>query len=149
MVIDDQGCIKDARPPPRQPRDATIGRCSLCRSESDWLIGINATRASLANSRKGGSSPPADGLGPTSLIVKRERPGWALSRTYFNLISTSPENGSYTGKWIILNLSRMRKTTRQTHRIWREQADALLICTGKPAQVKETSKKVSERSPQL
>ena len=50
---------------------------ALCRSESDWLIGINATRALTGyNSRKGGFflTPCGRVQTPTlSLLVKRER----------------------------------------------------------------------------
>ncbi len=131
---------------------------ALCRSESDWLIGINATRALTGfNSRKGGFflTPCGRVQTPTlSLIVKREQARLSfVPRTYFNLISTfTYENGSYTGKWIDPQFVRDEKDSyAKADRIWDEsKADSIAaLCTCKPAQVEETSKKVSERSPQL
>jgi DNA topoisomerase III len=131
---------------------------ALCRSESDWLIGINATRALTGfNSRKGGFflTPCGRVQTPTlSLIVKREqaRLGF-IPRTYFNLLATfSVNKGSYVGKWIDPKFSRDDKDSHaKADRIWdEEKADHIQArCSGQPADVEETSKKTSERSPQL
>jgi DNA topoisomerase III len=131
---------------------------ALCRSESDWLIGINATRALTGfNSRKGGFflTPCGRVQTPTlSLIVKREQARLSfIPRTYFNLLATfSLNKESYIGKWID---PKFTKDERDSHakadRIW-DEAKANQIqaqCSNKPAQVEETSKKTSERSPQL
>lgn len=131
---------------------------ALCRSESDWLIGINATRALTGfNSRRGGFflTPCGRVQTPTlSLIVKREQARINfLPRTYFNLFSTFTfDQDSYIGKWIDPKFVKDEKDNQaKSDRIWDEKtADQILAqCTGKPAKVEETSKKVSERSPQL
>ncbi len=131
---------------------------ALCRSESDWLIGINATRALTGfNSRRGGFflTPCGRVQTPTlSLIVKREQARINfLPRTYFNLLSTFTfDQGSYIGKWIDPHFVKDEKDNQaKADRIWDEQrADQILAqCTGKQAQVEETSKKISERSPLL
>ena len=131
---------------------------ALCRSESDWLIGINATRALTGfNSRRGGFflTPCGRVQTPTlSLIVKREQARINfMPRTYFNLFSTfSFGNESYVGKWIDPTFVKDEKDNQaRADRIWDEaRADQILTqCTGKQAKVEETSKKISERSPQL
>ena len=131
---------------------------ALCRSESDWLIGINATRALTGfNSRRGGFflTPCGRVQTPTlSLIVKREQARINfLPRTYFNLLSTFTfDKGSYIGKWIDPHFIKDEKDSyTRADRIWDEKkADQILTqCTGKQAKIKETSKKISERSPQL
>jgi len=131
---------------------------ALCRSESDWLIGINATRALTGfNSRKGGFflTPCGRVQTPTlSLIVKREQARLSFTpRTYFNLLATfSLNKESYIGKWIDPKFTKDEKDSHaKADRIWDEsKANQIQAqCSNKPAQVEETSKKTSERSPQL
>jgi DNA topoisomerase-3 len=131
---------------------------ALCRSESDWLIGINATRALTGfNSRRGGFflTPCGRVQTPTlSLIVKREQARLNfVPRTYFNLFSTFTfDHGSYVGKWIDPKFVKdLKDSQTKADRIWDEKrADHIRsLCTGKIARVEETSKKISERSPQL
>ncbi len=131
---------------------------ALCRSESDWLIGINATRALTGfNSSKGGFTLTPCGRVQTptlSLIVKRELAREIfVPRTYFNLLASfSFGAGSYIGKWIDPQFVKDEKDAHaRADRIWEEaQADGIMArCAGKKAAVTETSKKISERSPQL
>ncbi len=131
---------------------------ALCRSESDWLIGINATRALTGfNSRRGGFflTPCGRVQTPTlSLIVKREQARLNFQpQTYFNLLATFTfDQGSYIGKWIDPQFVKDKKdSSTRADRIWDPtRADQILAqCAGKQAQVEDTSKKVSERSPQL
>ena len=131
---------------------------ALCRSESDWLIGINATRALTGfNSRRGGFflTPCGRVQTPTlSLLVKRERarlafvskPFWTLSAHF------SYSTGSYDGRWIDQNYSKDPEDVhKKADRLWNpEDADALIKkCAGKPAAVTEESKKSSQSSPPL
>jgi len=136
----------------------TLEDAALCRSESDWLIGINATRALTGfNSRKGGFflTPCGRVQTPTlSLIVKREQARLSfVPRAYFNLLATFRlDHDQYTGKWIDPEFVKNEKDPHaKADRIWDEdKADRILSqCAGKSAQVEETSKKTSERSPQL
>ncbi|MFT5730932.1 MAG: DNA topoisomerase-3 [Desulforhopalus sp.] len=131
---------------------------ALCRSESDWLIGINATRALTGfNSRRGGFflTPCGRVQTPTlSLLVKRERarlefiskPFWTL-RGNFHF-----DSGSYEGKWVDQAFIKDPKDAhKKADRLWKaEDADALIKkCEGKPATVTEQSKKTSQSSPPL
>jgi DNA topoisomerase-3 len=136
----------------------SLEHTALCRSESDWLIGINATRALTGyNSRKGGFflTPCGRVQTPTlSLIVKREQFRQSFVPVPYNiLLATFEAAGSrYTGKWIDVAF---KKDPNNTHakadRIWEpEKADAIVTkCTGKPATVEETSKQSTQGAPQL
>lgn len=131
---------------------------ALCRSESDWLIGINATRALTGfNSRRGGFFLTSCGRVQTptlSLLVKRERarlefvskPFWTL-RANFDFSS-----GNYEGRWVNLEFIKDPKDAhKKADRLWKtEDADALVEkCEGKPAAVTEQSKQTSQSSPPL
>jgi DNA topoisomerase-3 len=131
---------------------------ALCRSESDWLIGINATRALTGfNSRRGGFflTPCGRVQTPTlSLLVKRERARHEfVSRPYWNLLAHFTFNDeSYEGKWIDTAFVKdPRDPYIKADRIWKtEDADAIIArCTGKPATIQEESKKTTQNSPQL
>ncbi len=131
---------------------------ALCRSESDWLIGINATRALTGfNSRKGGFflTPCGRVQTPTlSLLVKRERirKGF-IPRSYYNLFSTfTHDKTSYIGKWIDADFSPTNeKPEQKADRIWDEtKADEIIAkCLHGSAEVSEVSKESSQKSPQL
>jgi DNA topoisomerase-3 len=131
---------------------------ALCRSESDWLIGINATRALTGyNSRKGGFflTPCGRVQTPTlSLLVKRERARLAfVSRPYWNLHGLfACKDQTYEGKWIDAAFAKEASDPHdRADRIWNLD-DALAIiakCTGKPAIIEEQSKKNTQNSPQL
>jgi DNA topoisomerase-3 len=131
---------------------------ALCRSESDWLIGINATRALTSyNSRKGGFflTPCGRVQTPTlSLMVKRERsrldfvakPFWNLQATFACGLS------QYQGKWVDPQFARESgATTERADRLWdKEQAEAILAkCRGHAAEVEEHSKKSTQGAPPL
>lgn len=131
---------------------------ALCRSESDWLIGINATRALTGyNSRKGGFflTPCGRVQTPTlSLLVKRERARLDfIPQPYWNLQGGFVSgNEVYEGKWIDANFSREAgEPLTRADRIWtKEEALAIIArCTGKNATVEEQSKKNTQNSPQL
>jgi DNA topoisomerase III len=131
---------------------------ALCRSESDWLIGINATRALTGfNSRRGGFflTPCGRVQTPTlSLLVKRERIRLGfIPRPYCNLLATFVHpGGSYPGKWIDPAFVKDQNVPDgKEDRIWNPgEADRIVdACTGQPAKVVDTNKKSSQRSPQL
>lgn len=131
---------------------------ALCRSESDWLIGINATRALTGyNSRRGGFflTPCGRVQTPTlSLLVKRERARHEfVARPYWNLLAHFLcNNESYEGKWIDLSFTKDPDDPyKRADRLWQSStADAIIAqCTGQPAVIEETSKKSSQGAPQL
>ncbi len=131
---------------------------ALCRSEADWLIGINATRAlTCYNSRFGGfrKTPCGRVQTPTlSLLVKREKERRVfVPATYWELHAQfSCGAVQYEGVWIDPAFA---KNEEQVHgrrnRIWEQQQAAEIVdrCLGKPAQVEETSKKVTKGAPPL
>lgn len=131
---------------------------ALCRSESDWLIGINATRALTGyNSRKGGFflTPCGRVQTPTlSLIVKREQVRLNFVPVPYSTLQATfaAEGTAYTGKWIDPDFKKdPDKPYAKADRIW-EPEKALQIqqkCTGQPAEIQETSKQSTQRSPQL
>ena len=146
----------------RQLRDdkemIPLEHAALCRSEADWLIGINATRAlTCYNSRHGGFSKTPCGRVQTptlSLLVKREQERLAfIPKDYWELHAQF-ECGSvrYQGVWIDAAFKKDQEDPDgNKKRIW-EEARAKAIaekCAGQPAKVTEESKKSSQAPSQL
>ena len=131
---------------------------ALCRSEADWLIGINATRAlTCYNSRFGGfrKTPCGRVQTPTlSMLVKREKERRAFVPTdYFELHGKFiSEDVRYIGVWIDTGFKKSPELPHgRQNRIWKkEQAETIISkCTGKKAVITETAKKSSQASPPL
>lgn len=131
---------------------------ALCRSESDWLIGINATRALTGfNSRRGGFflTPCGRVQTPTlSLLVKRERIRKDfIPKPYYNLFATFLyEDKSYVGKWIDPDFSQDKdKPGLKADRLWdTAKVDEIIAkCLKGPSQVYEKSRESTQKSPQL
>ncbi len=135
-----------------------LAQAALCRSESDWLIGINATRALTGyNSRRGGFflTPCGRVQTPTlSLLVKRERARIEfVPRTYHTLSAEFTfDGGNYTGKWIDPAFKKdPADPHRRADRIWTEADWQAIIarCRNEAAAVSEESKETRQSSPQL
>jgi DNA topoisomerase III len=104
-----RSAIDDIKPATRW--DA-LGAAAQARSEADWLVGLNATRALTCKARQGGYSGGVLSVGrvqtPTlALVVQRdlEREGFASQRFYeveVRLLATQgePQHTFYVGKWI-------------------------------------------------
>ena len=131
---------------------------ALCRSEADWLIGINATRALTSfNSRHGGfrKTPCGRVQTPTlSLLVKREAERRAFRPTdYWELHATFDcSTISYEGVWIDTGFKKDPDLPHgRRNRLWDKDKAAAIVtkCTGKEATVEETSKKSSQAAPPL
>lgn len=131
---------------------------ALCRSEADWLIGINATRAlTCYNSRFGGfrKTPCGRVQTPTlSLLVKREAERREfVPATYWELHGTFTCGPvGYQGVWIDPDFARDDEQAHgRRNRIWEESraADIVERCQGQPATVEETSKKSTKGAPPL
>jgi DNA topoisomerase-3 len=80
------------------------GRAARSRSEADWLVGINGTRAMTAfNSRDGGFFLTTVGRVQTptlSLVVEREEKiRKFVSRDYWEVHGFDAQAGQYEGKW--------------------------------------------------
>ncbi|WP_137922132.1 DNA topoisomerase III [Hydrogenophaga sp. 2FB] len=128
------------------------------RSEADWMVGINGTRAMTAfNSRDGGFFLTTVGRVQTptlSIVVEREEKIRAhRSRDYWEIHgSFLAEAGEYPGKWFDPNFKKPTgddvDPELRADRVW-SQREALAIAEavrGKAASVKEESKPTTQAS---
>ena len=127
------------------------------RSEADWLVGINGTRAMTAfNSREGGFFLTTVGRVQTptlSLIVTREEKIRAFqSREYFEVHANfAAQAGQYAGKWFDPKFKKSDDPEAKADRLWKaEDAQAIASAVqGQPATVTEESKPSTQASPLL
>ncbi len=128
------------------------------RSEADWLVGINGTRAMTAfNSRDGGFFLTTVGRVQTptlSIVVEREekirrhvaRPYWEIKAAF------AAQAGEYEGKWFDPKWKKNPDDAElRADRVWNE-ADAQAIaqaCRNQPASVTEEAKPSTQSSPGL
>jgi DNA topoisomerase-3 len=127
------------------------------RSEADWLVGINGTRAMTAfNSRDGGFFLTTVGRVQTptlSIVVEREekirahvaRPYWEVRATF------DAQAGQYDGKWFDPKFKKDEDAERRADRLWNERdAEAIADAVrGQPATVTEEAKPSTQSSPLL
>ena len=128
------------------------------RSEADWLIGINGTRAMTAfNSRDGGFFLTTVGRVQTptlSIVVEREEKiRKHVARDYWEVKANfDAEAGQYEGKWFNPTWKKNPDDVEQrADRLW-NAADAEAIakaCLGQPAVVNEEAKPSTQASPLL
>lgn len=135
-----------------------LADAARCRSESDWLVGLNATRAfTCFNSRHGGFNITAAGRVQTptlAILANREVEIQSFEPTpYFEVhASFVITAGEYSGRWID---EAWRKDPKNPHaraeRIWdRDQAETIRNrCAGKTGRVRETKKAQTQIAPQL
>ncbi|MFM8364658.1 MAG: DNA topoisomerase III [Verrucomicrobiota bacterium] len=134
-----------------------LADAAVCRSESDWLVGINATRAMTAFNSKGGGfqlTPVGRVQTPTlAILAEREEKIRAFQpRPYFEVFADfGVASGSYRGRWFDENFKKSDDETAKAERIWdRATADALVAkCTGKPGVISEEKKPTTQIAPQL
>jgi DNA topoisomerase III len=137
-----------------------LADAAVSRSEADWLVGINGTRAMTAfNSKSGGFYKTTVGRVQTptlAIVVEREQKiRNFVSRDYWEVIGTfQAEAGAYPGKWFDERFVRPEKdgdSDLRPERVW-DQAKAEAIrekCLGKPGIVTEESKPSTQLSPLL
>ena len=135
-----------------------LADAARCRSEADWLVGINGTRAMTAfNSRDGGFFLTTVGRVQTptlSIVVEREEKIRAFqSRDYWEIhASFAAVAGEYPAKWF--NPAHKKDADDaeiKADRVWSE-GDAQTIADavrGKKATVTEESKPSTQASPLL
>jgi DNA topoisomerase III len=136
-----------------------LADAAVCRSEADWLVGINATRAMTAfNSKSGGFHLTTVGRVQTptlAIVVEREeRIKNFVPRHYWELHGTfTAAAGEYRGRWFDEKFARDRNGDAElkAERCWsQDQAEVLRNkCLGKPGVVTEESKPTSQVSPLL
>ncbi len=131
---------------------------AVCRAESDWLIGINGTRAMTAfNSKTGGFHLTTVGRVQTptlAIVVEREQKIRKFKpRDYWELeASFTCAAGEYPGRWFDPNFKRPEGDEHATaFRLWdRARAEAIKVkCEDKPGTVTEESKPSTQLSPLL
>jgi DNA topoisomerase-3 len=127
------------------------------RSEADWLVGINGTRAMTAfNSRDGGFFLTTVGRVQTptlSIVVEREEKiRKHVPRDYWELrASFEAQAGVYEGKWLDPAWKKGDDPEARADRLWTaEQAEAIArACRGQSAAVTEEAKPSTQSSPLL
>src|SRR5947207_2588469 len=127
------------------------------RSEADWLVGINGTRAMTAfNSRDGGFFLTTVGRVQTptlSIVVEREEKiRRHVSRDYWEIrASFDALAGQYDAKWVDPGFKKDEDADRRADRLWdKAKADAIAAAVlGKPGKVTEESKPSTSASPLL
>jgi DNA topoisomerase-3 len=135
-----------------------LASAAVCRSESDWLVGINGTRALTAfNSRNGGFqlTPVGRVQTPTlAIVVERDQKIKSfVPKGYWEVHATfAAKAGAYPGRWFKEDFSRTEDNPdTRAERLWTE-ADARAIeakCRGKSGIVTEEKKPTTQLSPLL
>jgi DNA topoisomerase III len=127
------------------------------RSEADWLVGINGTRAMTAfNSRDGGFFLTTVGRVQTptlSIMVEREEKiRKHVARDYWEVkASFVAQAGSYDGKWFDPKFKKGDDEHARADRLWdAKSAEAIqAACLGQPATVVDEAKPSTQSSPLL
>ena len=154
-----QGAIRDGFARLRPGREMEgLGDAAVCRSESDWLVGINGTRAMTAfNSKTGGFHLTTVGRVQTptlAIVVEREKKIREFKpRDYWEVEAEfSAKAGSYKGKWFDEGFKGKNDDEHaRADRLWEiARAEAIRAATqGKPGEVSEESKPETRMSPGL
>ena len=132
------------------------------RSEADWLVGINGTRAMTAfNSRDGGFFLTTVGRVQTptlTVVVEREEAiRKFVSRDYWEVHAEFiAAQGVYTGRWFDPKFDKNAKENledaeRKDNRLWSKAAadTVVMACKGQSGNVSEESKPATQMSPPL
>ncbi|MDZ4314300.1 MAG: DNA topoisomerase III [Azonexus sp.] len=154
-----QGAIRDGFSRLREGKEMQgLGDAAVCRSESDWLVGINGTRAMTAfNSKTGGFHLTTVGRVQTptlAIVVEREKKIREFkARSYWEVEGEfEAKAGSYIGKWFDEGFKGKENDEHaRADRIWEQsKADAIRAATlGKPGIVTEEAKPETRLSPLL
>ncbi len=154
-----QGAIRDGFAHLRAGHELQgLGDAAVCRSESDWLVGINGTRAMTAfNSKTGGFHLTTVGRVQTptlAIVVERERRIREFkARSYWEVEADfAARAGNYTGKWFDEGYKGKEDDEHaRADRLWDEKrAEAIRAATsGKPGLVTEEAKPETRLSPLL
>jgi DNA topoisomerase-3 len=137
-----------------------LADAAVCRSESDWLVGINGTRAMTAfNSKSGGFQLTTVGRVQTPtlaiLVDREEKIRKFQPKDYWEVHATfQAQAGEYVGRWFDENFQKTKNGDNpdaRAERLW-NQTQAQTICDkceGKPGIVTEESKPSTQLSPLL
>ena len=127
------------------------------RSEADWLVGINGTRAMTAfNSKEGGFYLTTVGRvqTPTLAIVaeREDKIRRFVARNYWEVRAKfDARAGHYEGRWFDEAFKKSDDPDARAERLWEEAKAAAIVaaCNGRPGEVSEESKPSTQLSPLL
>ena len=130
-----------------------LADAAVCRSESDWLVGINGTRAMTAfNSKTGGFHLTTVGRVQTptlAILVEREdRIKNFVSKDYWEIHGTfQAKAGEYPGRWFDEKFTKKDgEADLKPERLWeaKRAEDIRTKCLGKLGIVTEESKPTTQ-----
>jgi DNA topoisomerase III len=142
----------------RSDRDMQpLADAAKCRSEADWLVGINGTRAMTAfNSKEGGFYLTTVGRVQTptlAILVEREEKIRAFAaRDYWEVNARfGAKAGEYPGRWFDPNFKKDEDAERRPERLWSAAQAAAIAeaCQGKTGIASEETKPSTQLSPLL
>ena len=153
------GAIRDGFANLRSDQDMQpLAHAARSRSEADWIVGINGTRAMTAfNSKGGGFYLTTVGRVQTptlAIVVDREKKikGF-VPRDYWEVKATfAAQAGDYDGKWFDPKFKKSEDDPeRRDNRLWTaaEAEQIVAACKGKPGIVTEEAKPSTQLSPML
>ena len=135
-----------------------LGEAATCRSESDWLVGINGSRAMTAFYKEllGGFQVTPVGRVQTPtlaiLVEREEKIRNFKARPYFEIHGTfAVAAGTYPGKWFDEDFKKSDDEDAKSERLWdRAKADEIQAkCQGKTGTVSEERKPTTQAPPLL
>ena len=135
-----------------------LAEAAVSRSEADWLVGINGTRALTAfNSQEGGFHKTTVGRVQTptlAILVEREEViKKFIPHDYWEIHgSFSAKAGNYNGRWFDEKFSKEKKDSEhKAERLWdQKKAETIRVkCQDKAGIVTEESKPTTEVCPLL
>lgn len=134
-----------------------LADAAVCRSESDWLVGINGTRAMTAFNSKGGGfqlTPVGRVQTPTlAILAARETKIREFkSRTYFEVFGDfEVAAGAYRSRWLDEKFKKGDAEDGRAERLWDKAAAEAIVakCEGKPGLIEEEKKPSTQASPLL
>ncbi len=153
-----QNAIRDGFASLREDKDLLpLADAAKSRSEADWLVGINGTRAMTAfNSKEGGFYLTTVGRVQTptlTILVEREEKIRAFkSRDYWEVHARfAAKAGEYGGRWFDPDFKKEDDAEKKAERLWTaaQAEDIRAACEGRPATVSEETKPSTQMSPLL
>jgi DNA topoisomerase-3 len=153
-----QSAIREGFASLREDRDLLpLADAAKSRSEADWLVGINGTRAMTAfNSKEGGFYLTTVGRVQTptlAILVEREEKIRAFQpRDYWEIHARfGAAAGEYPGRWFEPGFKKDDDPERKPERLWKaERAEAIAAaCSGKQGTATEETKPSTQASPLL
>ena len=134
-----------------------LADAAKCRSEADWLVGINGTRAMTAfNSKEGGFYLTTVGRVQTPtlaiLVEREERIRSFKPRDYWEVHARfGAKAGEYAGRWFDPRFKKDDDAEKKAERLWAAPAAESIVaaCHGLTGVVNEETKPSMQLSPLL